>query len=609
MSIFAYLIILFKFSIFLSQKCTNYQNYCDKCNPITNLCMKCQSELFIPDENGGCKGAKKCSIEKNYCDECEISGELCQKCEIGYFPDKNGGCSYTENCKISYKGECLECDSDFILLGKEFEFKICKSLNSDDLKNCEVINKEKGYCFACEDGYNINGGDRKCTKIENCYESKYGICVSCNYGYFLNKKENKCYPKTGELLYCKQSLDGKTCDLCDEFSYFDENGFCVNNNFCSESINETCTKCISNYYLARYNNACSNDKNCYQAEGDTGFCSYCESDYYLDIKDYKCKSNQEDDDFKFCQKVENSICKSCIQGYRLSKDSKCTSSEKCIGAENGKCILCEENYYLGLDNKCTNIKHCIYSNNYNQCVECEDNYYYFPLNRTCLESKGIFEHCKTGYEKYCTACKNNYYLNTNDSTCLDNTREGSFYKCKKSDKNNEFCEECVDGYFLDSENKCTLVKNCKISKNEKICEICEEYFCLNVKNGTCISNDYINDENLKFYFACNRTDEEGTTCEQCIEGYGKGEEGYCIDQTRCLEKEDGKCLRCTEELNEKGYSYCANDVFGCVETVDNECIRCDDLLHLYFCTECKEGYDLFYGGCVNMTELEEEEIQ
>ena len=60
------------------------------------------------------------------------------------------------------------------------------------------------------------------------------------------------------------------------------------------------------------------------------------------------------------------------------------------------------------------------------------NHYYFPLNRTCLESKGIFEHCKTGYEKYCTACKNNYYLNTNDSTCLDNTREGSFYKCKNT---------------------------------------------------------------------------------------------------------------------------------------------------------------------------------
>ena len=603
-------LILIQAFIFVYPICTNYQNFCDKCNPITNLCMKCKSEIFVPDENGGCTGAKKCSIERNYCTLCDNIGELCVRCEPGYFPDQNGGCSYTDNCKISDKGECLECASDFILLGKEFEFKICKSLNLDDFKNCKDINKEKGYCWTCEDGYNLNWGDRKCTKIDNCYESIYGNCLSCNYGYYLNKKENKCIKKSDNFTYCKQSVDGETCDSCDDFSYFDENGFCVKNNFCSESLNGVCQKCISNYYLARYNNGCSNVKNCFQAEQDTGFCTLCEPEYYLDLQDYKCKSNLEDNEYKYCQKVDDFKCTSCISSYKLSKDSKCTEAEKCVEAENGKCIVCEDNYYLGLDNKCSNIKHCIYSNRYNECIECEDNYYYLTLNRTCLKADDKFEHCKTAGGSFCTACKDNYYLNPNDTTCLDNTKEGPFYKCKKSDFNNEFCEECIEGYFLGSEDKkCTLVDDCKISKDEKTCEVCDEYFCLDVKHGNCVQNDYITDEKIKFYFACNRTDEEGTTCAECIEGYEMGENGYCVDATRCIDKEDGECLRCTDELNKNGYSYCANKVFGCVESVDDECVRCDDLLHLYFCTECKDGYDLYYGGCVNMTELEEEEIQ
>ena len=149
-----------------------------------------------------------------------------------------------------------------------------------------------------------------------------------------------------------------------------------------------------------------------------------------------------------------------------------------------------------------------------------------------------------------------------------------------------------------------MVDNCAISKDEKTCEVCDEYFCLDVKNGNCIQNDIITDENIKFYFACNRTDEEGTNCAECIEGYEMGENGYCIDATRCIEKEDGECLRCTDELNKNGFSYCANKIFGCVESVDYKCVRCDDLLNLFSCTECKDGYDLYYGGCVNMTVLE-----
>ena len=458
----------------------------------------------------------------------------------------------------------------------------------------------------CEEGYFLNGGDRKCTKIENCYESIYGNCISCNYQYYLNKKENKCALKSINLEYCKQSLDGDNCDICNDFRYFDENGICVEFKYCSESLNATCQKCISNYYLTSSKKSCFIDKNCYYAEQETGICTLCNSNYYLDMTDYKCKSNIENNDFKYCQKVIDNKCTQCIQGYKSSNDSKCTSTYRCMEVENGECILCEENYYLGLDHKCSNIEHCIYSNNNEQCIECEDDYY-LTSNKTCLEAQDNFENCKIAEGIFCSECRTNFYLNINDSTCIDNTKEGPFYKCMKSDKNNEFCEKCIDKYYLSSgDKKCILVENCKISKNENICIECNDYYCLDVKNGLCIDNDFLIDENIKFYFACIKTNENSTACEKCMDGYEIGEDGYCVDVSRCREKEDGECLKCEKELNDTADSYCANKIFGCIETIDEECLRCDNLLELDSCTECKEGYILFYGICFDPSQLEEE---
>ena len=579
--------------------CNIFENHCHKCNPITNLCLKCELDVYAPDNNGGCVGAEKCTVGKNYCNECDNSGKQCAICERGYYPDKNGGCSYTENCIISNKGDCLECEEDFILIGNYSEFKLCKYLYTDDFKHCKEINTDNGKCLECEDGYFLNLGDKKCNEIEKCYESIYGNCLSCNYGYYLNKKDKKCNVKAKNFLHCKQTLDGETCDECDDRKFFDENGICVENIYCSKSLNATCIECIPNYYLT-VNYACSNDKNCWIADQETGICSLCDRDYYLDVDDYKCKSNQEDNDFKFCQKVENNKCTECIKNNNLSKDSKCTSSNRCLAAENGKCIECEENYFLGLDNNCTSIEHCIYSKQLDECLECEDGYYYHTINRTCLEiNDDNLINCKIADDYSCLECKNDFYLNTNDSTCIDNTKEGTFYKCAKTYENEALCQECIEGYFIGTEDrKCTLVNNCKKSNEENICLECDDYFCFDVKNNICIENDYIEDENKLFYFACIITNKDGDRCEKCIEGYEVGENGYCIDNSRCLEKKDGECLKCTEEKNDYDYSYCANKIFGCVETNEEKCVRCDDLLDLFACTECEEGYDLYLGGCI-----------
>jgi hypothetical protein len=283
------------------------KNHCIKFNPITKLCLKCDIDIYSPDEKGGCKYAHKCEIGLNQCDECNENGELCKKCLEGYFPDENGGCSYSDNCEISYNGKCLKCKEGYILIGEEV-IKICKSLNFGDLKNCEEINKTTGFCQKCKEGYYLNNGDRKCTHTENCYKSVYDICIKCNKNYYLDKKDNQCKNQSGAFVFCQESVDGKVCDICDDNYYFDENGKCIGINFCKNSINlNNCEKCIDGYFLNKYNNSCVSTDYCLDGDKDIGICNSCIDNYYLDYKDGKCKSNQEDNDFKYCTIVDNNI--------------------------------------------------------------------------------------------------------------------------------------------------------------------------------------------------------------------------------------------------------------------------------------------------------------
>lgn len=282
------------------------------------------------------------------------------------------------------------------------------------------------------------------SKTLYCHESIYGNCITCDICHYLNKKNNTCLFKIDNFLYCKQSFGVEKCEICDELSYLDEIGYCARSNYCSESLNGRCQKCIENYYLSSSNEVCSTSKYCSQADVDTGLCILCEENYYLDTKDYKCKLNNETNEFKYCQKVIKEMCIKCINVYILSKDLKCTSSYNCLEAENGNCILCENNYFLGLDHKFTCEEHCIYSNDDDTCSECEDNYYLNSLNKSCSNAIGHLKNCKISDGFYCSSCKDNFYLNKNDSTCIDNTQKGPFYKCLFSDLNNELCEECID---------------------------------------------------------------------------------------------------------------------------------------------------------------------
>ena len=570
--------------------CLNNTNFCIYCNNLTNLCVKCKyPDILLPDENGGCKGSKKCFLGKNFCKECDTDGKLCKICEENYYPDDNGGCSYSKGCEISFFGECLKCKDGFILFGNENQIRICKSLSLDIYKNCKEISLDNGRCKSCEEGYYLNYGDYKCIKTQYCGESIFGKCISCSPTYNYNKRVEKCVLKELNLTYCKYSIDGINCDICDDGYYFDEKRICMESPFCSESFYFKCQKCIKGYFLSTFN-ICTNTDFCYEVDKITSICTSCQKGYYLDKKDYKCKSNLENGPFKYCQIVEKDACHLCENNYYLGEDLKCSNTRYCSESENGICKECSKNYYLSLDNICTEVERCIYTK-YASCIECEDGYYYNKFNNTCLKMENQFLNCKYTCDlgDKCCECKDDFYLDLNNSLCYDNTK-GPYTKCAYLNSDGSGCRICIDGYYLGLEdNKCCKVQNCKIVENENKCAECATFYCLDAKNQRCVDNDLLDDEKNKIYISCNRTNEEGTACEKCIDGYEVNEEGYCVDIDFCEEKKDGKCIKCKDIILDN-YSLCANEIFGCLKSPQDNCLRCDNMDYLFECTECREGY-------------------
>ena len=595
------LILLLIIEIVISEpSCQEGANFCSRCHPITKLCIKCEKDIYVPDENGGCEYAKKCVEGKHHCSECAEDGKLCKKCELSYYPDENGGCSYSNNCEISYEGECLKCKENFILIGRNDyyasydELKICKSLNSEDLKNCEKINIDNGICQQCKNGYYLSNDDRKCTITQNCYESTFGVCRKCAFGYYLDKNEQKCLRQEGAFEHCRESLDSRTCDTCDDEYYFDDEGICCGTNYCSvRGEYYRCKKCKSGYYLSSFGDCCTPEKNCYYGNKDLGICQACNGNYCIDFKDGRCKSNLENNEFKFCR-MANGVCLQCEYGYYLGKDNKCSLSDYCSESNNAECLVCEDGYSLGLDNICTNVEHCIYSNNYG-CTECENKYYYNKVSKDCKLAEDKLENCKSGDEDKCERCKDDYYLSRKDYLCHSNKEEGPFYKCAYSDSREEVCTQCIDDYYLGYwDDKCTTIEGCDRSENENKCLECNEYYALNMKDNRCYRNYEIIDESKKFYFKCKRTNAEGTKCAICMEGFVLNDDGLCVDDEHCSYKEGGKCKSCN---NDEG-TYCLNNLFGCIQIYYDNCLECNNLLDFDVCTKCEDGYELNdYGRC------------
>jgi len=100
-------------------------------------------------------------------------------------------------------------------------------------------------------------------------------------------------------------------------------GKCIGIIFCKTPITLfSCEKCINSCFQSESKSSCVSTDNCLYGDKDIEICSSCIDNYYLDYNDGKCKSNQEDNKFKYCTFVDNNICLKYSFWNDLGEDHK-----------------------------------------------------------------------------------------------------------------------------------------------------------------------------------------------------------------------------------------------------------------------------------------------
>ena len=600
--------ILFKIQL-IHSTCIKYYNFCIQCDNRRDLCDYCIFPVFKPDLEGGCVGSKICMEDYNLCLQCNQDSTLCQKCEEGYIPDNNGGCTLTKNCDVSYHGSCQTCLQNYSLVNDGQPYLECKKLPKEKDPYCKNYDDE-GICIECLDNYFLTHGNKKCSNVNYCNIFENEKCTECISGFYLDKKDlNSCKPYNDIFYYCKESEDGEKCSLCRDGFYLSQDNNCTITPHCLESNPNSyyCQKCEDNYHLTS-EGSCSITEHCKTIQKpDEGKCYICEKNYYLNTKTGFCLSNQEDNDFKNCEKGSDE-CESCVIYYHLGEDKKCSKSLNCLESLDGTCVKCSEDFFLTKNNKCIGTNHCIISDDYYRCEECEIGFFYNYTGNECVDDEEFeqkFKNCKNidYIGENCFECRNNYYLNKTDNKCYLSEENDKLYKCAEIDAQNN-CTKCEKNYFLGKlDNKCTSIYGCYKSENVDRCIQCGPDYCLT--NGLCNYTSIIGDNEIGYCYKCSETNENGIGCKTCFDGYSLSDDGLCINLDYCEEKEDKECLKCKDDVyNEYGWhlSFCINKQFGCVENYNENCLRCDDIYDMDQCSECSEGYRVEEGECVACTE-------
>ncbi len=554
----------------INEICTVGKNYCQKCDSEYKLCQKC-IEGFFPDQSGGCSYSQKCEISyygqcikctENYfliedikicksessddffnCLQIDYSTGFCEKCEEGYYltsGDKK--CiSSTDNCKESIYGQCVECSDGYYL--DQQDKRICKQTYDSNLPlhcletedgvtcikcqlgfyldedgNCPYINycsHSDGYnCTECIKGRYMNAIKSACTTVEKgCYggDPDSGICLSCEEnGYYFDANDHQCKSNRidgDDLKYCRHFSD--KCDTCEIGYEVGEDGRCCNTRYCSQSDNNICQKCREGFYLTS-NNFCSYTKNCISID-IYYVCEECEEGFYYNRQTKKC-NKYNDENFDNCRitNYNGKSCDGCRKGYYLKKPSNL-----CINnSEKGKFYMCERTESSGT-----------------KCEKCWDEYYLGTKDYLCTKN----DHCSTSDENgKCIECENkSFCLDVSDGTCHTNSKvedkkKSFYYKCLKTNKKGNKCEECVDEELtLDNEGYCRNENAC-YKKDDGHCEekcysvsyLLGFNYCFNQHFG-CVKN-ILNIDCLQ----CN-DDLNFEKCTKCNDGYKSNNEGFC----------------------------------------------------------------------------------
>ncbi|KAL4486252.1 hypothetical protein ABPG73_002892 [Tetrahymena malaccensis] len=227
----------------------------------------------------------------------------------------------------------------------------------------------------------------------------------------------------------------------------------------------------------------------------------------------------------------NNLCKQCTNGYFVTESNTCDNNcqlnqgyfvdqfncrkcgNLCKTCQNStSCLSCNVKYYLNenicspCDASCLNC----FGPSKNSCTVCSDSTNYISVSNSCVPQ-----------------CDQNQYIDTT------NVSQKQCKQCQqfcKTCSNSTTCDNCIDGYSLDSNKQCQPCNKACLTCNGLLnnnCVTCanQAYFSpSNICVPNCDQNQYVITANgsQKYCKQCQllcKTCSNSTTCDSCIDGY------------------------------------------------------------------------------------------
>ena len=287
----------------------------------------------------------------------------------------------------------------------------------------------------------------------------------------------------------------------------------------------------------------------------------------------------------FCIKCNDKAdkCLDCNYDDILKSDENnggCVGKKVCSPGENycdqcntasSLCLYCDIGYYADSNGGCANTENCEISYK-GECLKCSDDFYLVGKNIKICKYKYLddFKNCKVvNYnDGVCEECEEGFYLNSVDGKCIniENCAESTLGICKK----------CTSGFYLDKtddlcKEKKEYFSRCAETLDGEKCSKCDKGYYLLEKEGECSYTNFCT--KIRDYYLC----------EECENGYYlSGDKYSCTTEQNCYyaDKDTGKCTYCSDDFYlDKNDNQCKSNLedndFKFCKISENVCTRCD----------------------------------
>lgn len=305
-----------------------------------------------------------------------------------------------------------------------------------------------------------------------------------------------------------------------------------------------------------------------------------------------------------CGEEEIEHCLVCDKEKNSSACIKC-EDKYFLFFNNLICLPCDHEYYgqKGCEGNCDGSK--FKDIRIALCEEdgCKKGYYY--MNGVCHDCSKLINGCSAcsiddDKKIICNECISKQFKLNKDFNLCDRCSMNNCLKCHfNEDYTNTLCDECEEGYYVNSDNTCSKCKN------------------VIIPNGNCkVCSDNEQDINSKTY-SCNQYYVlVGTNCIKCPDNCPYCEYNEVKKETECARCKDNyiinsnkKCTYCGEncdfcKLNENSEPVClfCNSKYFLSEgkclNCPNNCQKCKIAENNKIkCVECNKKYALLIGKC------------